>query len=171
MLALPNTLRRLRLSPGRAFARGGCAPDAPGKKLWKDLPSSSAVCCRSMKAFGITRSGIASALGVHWALGFVLVRVICFRWLTPHTSTFSTAACRRALRHLFRKSLQFRPIARTRQVLTPSMPRNLCRNFFDGKFCFANCRASTTFPFSIFPLSTQKYFFASTFFCFFLSAC
>lgn len=56
-------------------------------------------------------------------------RAIRFRWLTPHTSMFSTDARTQSARHFFRKSLQFRAIARTRQVLTPSMPRNLCRNF------------------------------------------
>ncbi len=36
---------------------------------------------------------------------------------------FSNAAFLRTVRHCFRKSLQFRAIERTRQVLTPSMPQ------------------------------------------------
>ncbi len=102
-----------------------------------------------------------------WALGFVLCQGKSFPMADPHTSTFSTATYSRAVRHLFRKSLQFRAIAVARQVLTPSMPRNLCRVFFDGNFCSAICRTSTTFRRSSGEWRHRKYFFdAVVFLCF-----
>ena len=77
----------------------------------------------------------------------------------PHTSTFSTVTSHAGRTPLFRKSLQFRAFARMRQVLTPSMPRNLCRIFFDGKFCSLFCPASSTFRLHCRRAGRQKIFF------------
>ncbi len=57
----------------------------------------------------------------------VLIQGDSFPVADPHTSMFSTLTRTRVAHQLFRKSQQFRAISITRQVPTPSMPRNLCR--------------------------------------------
>src|SRR5689334_15448029 len=68
----------------------------------------------------------------HRALGVFLSQGNSFPMADPHTSTISTVVWCGPYTICIRKSLQFRAFAAARQVLTPSMPRMLCRLFFDG---------------------------------------
>ena len=137
------TTRSLQLSPRRRSTRRTGVPDhAPEIAIGGPAFSDR---CRPLRSHLWTngrKSG--AAFRVHWALGFVLSQGNSFPMAVPHTSTFSTLVCCGPYAICIRKSLQFRAFAVARQVLTPSMPRNLCRDFFDGKFCSANCRTSAT---------------------------